>query len=71
MKETSIELPNEHANPNQSNELLLHNQTNLYAEHPESEELFLNQYIDIQYEDVTSLIASLEYLNIDHNNLES
>ena len=71
MNETSTELPNDHASSNQSNELLLHNQTNLYAELPELEELFMNQYIDIQYEDVTSLIASLEYLNIDHNNLES
>ena len=71
MKKTSTELPDDHASSNQSNALLLHNQPNLYAEHSESEELFLNQYTDIQYEDVTSLISSLEYLNIDHNNLES
>ena len=71
MKETSIELPDDHLSSNQSNALLLHDKTNLYPEHSESEELFLNQYTDIQYEDVTSLISSLEYLNIDHNNVES
>ena len=71
MKGTSTVLPDDHASSNQSNALLLHNQRNLYADHSESEELFLNQYTDIQFEDVTSLISSLEYLNIDHNNLES
>ena len=71
MKETSTQLPKDHTSSNQSNELLLHDQTNLYTEHRESEELFMNQFMDIQNEDVTSLIASLEYLNIDHNNLKS
>ena len=71
MKETSNELPDDHASSNQSNGLILHNQTNLCAEHSQSEESFQNQFTDIQYEDVTSLISSLEYLNIDHNNLES
>ena len=54
-----------------TDKLLSHNQTNQYADYRESEgEIFLNQYTHIQYEDVTSLISSLEYLNIDHLNVE-
>ena len=51
-----------------TDKLLSHNQ---YADYRESEsEMFLHQYANIQYEDVTSLISSLEYLNIDHLNVE-
>ena len=37
----------------------------------EAEELFLTEYADIQYEDVTSMISSLDHLNLDHINFES
>ena len=49
------------------------NQTVNYKGHNrfEAEELFLTEYADIQYEDVTSMISSLEHLNLDHINFES
>ena len=54
-----------------TDELLSHNQANQYADYGQSEgEMFLNQYTNIQYEDFTSLVSSLEYLNIDHLNVE-
>ena len=48
-------------------------QTVIYNEHRrfDAEELFLSEYADIQYEDVTSMISSLEHLNLDHINFES
>ena len=48
-------------NSNQSDEMHTNNQTVNYKEHNrfDAEELFLNEYADIQYEDVTSMILSL------------
>ena len=48
-------------------------QTIYHNEHQrfDAEELFLSEYADIQYEDVTSMISSLEHLNLDHINFES
>ena len=37
----------------------------------EEEELFISEYADIQYEDLTSIVATLEHLNLEHFNLES
>ena len=37
----------------------------------EAREIFLSEYADIQYEDVTSMISRLEHLNLDHINFES
>ena len=37
----------------------------------EAREMFLSEYADIQYEDVTSMISRLEHLNLDHINFES
>ena len=63
------------ARSNQSDELLSYNQTIQDEDHRESQadesELFLDQFTDIQYEDVTSIIASLGYLNLDHTNVDS
>ena len=36
----------------------------------EARALFLSEYADIQYEDVTSMISRLEHLNLDHMNVE-
>ena len=36
----------------------------------EEEELFISEYADIQYEDLTSIVATLEHLNLEHFNLE-
>ena len=62
-----------HLNSNQSDEMHTNNQTVNYKGHNrfEVEELFLTEYADIQYEDVTSMISSLEHLNLDHINFES
>ena len=37
----------------------------------EAEELFISEYADIQYEDITSIVETLEHLNLEHINLES
>ena len=37
----------------------------------EAEELFISEYADIQYEDLTSIVETLEHLNLEHINLES
>ena len=72
MTKSLIEFPDNQVSSKESDELLLHDQRDQYVEHRESEsESFLNQYTDIQYEDVESLISSLDYLNIDHFNVES
>ena len=72
MTKSFIEFPNNHVTSNESDELPSYDQRNQYVEHSESEsESFLNQYTDIQFEDVESLISSLDYLNIDHSNVES
>ena len=72
MTKSLIEFANNQVSSKESDELLLHDQRDQYVEHRESEsESFLNQYTDIQYEDVESLISSLDYLNIDHSNVES
>ena len=65
-----IKSPDNQASSNHSDEFLTHTQLNQYADYTENEgDVFLNQYTDIQYEDVTSLISSLEYLNINHMNV--
>ena len=58
---------------NHSDELHTNNQTVYHKGHNrfEAEELFLTEYADIQYEDVTSMISSLEHLNLDHINFET
>ena len=62
-----------HLNLNPSDEMHTNNPTVNYKGHNrfESDELFLTEYADIQYEDVTSMISSLEHLNLDHINFES
>ena len=64
---------NSHLNSNQSDEMHTNNHTVNYKGHNrfEAEELFLTEYADIQYEDVTSMISSLDHLNLDHINFES
>ena len=64
---------NNHLNSNQSGEMHTNSQTIYYNQHQrfDAEELFLSEYADIQYEDVTSMISSLEHLNLDHINFES
>ena len=37
----------------------------------EAEELFISEYADIQYDDLTSIVETLEHLNLEHINLES
>ena len=72
MTKSLIEFPNNQVSSKESDELLSYDQRDQYVEHRESEsESFLNQYTDIQYEDVESLISSLDYLNIDYSNVES
>lgn len=72
MTKSLIEFPKNQVSSKESGELLSHDQRDQYVEHRESEsESFLNQYTDIQYEDVESLISSLDYLNIDHSNVDS
>ena len=34
------------------------------------ENFFVNEYAEIQYESVISLVSSLEYLNLDHMNYD-
>ena len=56
-----------------SDEMHANNQTVNYKEHHrlEAEKIFLSEFADIQYEDVTSMISCLEHLNLDHTNFES
>ena len=63
----------DHLNSNKSDEIHANNQAVNYKEHhrPEAENIFLSEYADIQYEDVTSMISCLEHLNLDHTNFES
>ena len=35
-----------------------------------TEDLFLDEYAETQYEDVESIISTLEYLNLNHTNFE-
>ena len=35
-----------------------------------TEDLFLDEYAETQYEDVESIISPLEYLNLNHTNFE-
>ena len=71
---------NENTKINRSNTSefdLLHsnNQRSGYEERGESEhhmtdELFLNEYADIQYDDFESIVSSIAYLNLDPVNFE-
>ena len=36
----------------------------------EAEALFISEFADIQYEDLTTLVSTLEHLNLEHVNLE-
>ena len=66
-------LQNNHLNSSHCDEMHANNQPVDCKEHhgSEAKALFLSEYADIQYEDVTSMISSLEHLNLDHINFES
>ena len=68
MTESTVTLP-EYSS---SNETLVVN-TNDHEEQLQSveENFFINEYAEIQYENVITLISSLEYLNLDHMNYDS
>ena len=74
MIEPEIEesLQNNRLNANHSDDMHANDQTVDFKENRGSEarELFLTEYADIQYEDVTSMISRLEHLNLDHMNVE-
>ena len=57
---------------NMSDEMHANNQAVNYKEHHrlEAEKIFLSEFADIQYEDVTSMISCLEHLNLDHTNFD-
>ena len=60
-----------HQNESQS-ELHSNRQISGHEDHFPSleEETFLDEFTDIQYEDVDSLALSLDFLNLDHTNFE-
>ena len=68
MTESTVTLP-EYSS---SNETLVVN-TKDHEEQLQSveENFFINEYAEIQYENVITLISSLEYLNLDHMNYDS
>ena len=68
MTESSID---ENLQSNISDELIANYQSvNNQQQRSEAEELFISEYADIQYEDLSSIVSTLEHLNLEHINLE-
>ena len=67
--ESSID---ENLQSNKSDEMIANFQSANNHQHQssEAEELFISEYADIQYEDLTSIVSTLEHLNLEHMNLE-
>ena len=69
MTESSID---ENLQSNISDELIANYQSvNNQQQRSEAEELFISEYADIQYEDLSSIVSTLEHLNLEHINLET
>ena len=67
--ESSID---ENLQSNISDEMIAYYQSvNNQQQRSEAEELFISEYADIQYEDLSSIVSTLEHLNLEHINLET